>query len=103
MKCRKHNLDAMTEALESRTLLSAWATVDKWQLVPGSTNPCLAEGMASDNTGNVYAAGNAVDGNGIAHGIIREDTNGVWITVADVANAGFNSITTDSAGDVFAA
>jgi hypothetical protein len=92
----------MAEALESRTFLSAWATVDTWQMIPGSTGQCLAAGMASDKAGNVYAAGVAADSNGIPHGIIREETNGVWSTVADVANAGFNAVTTDSAGDVFA-
>ena len=103
MKLRKRNSSAVIEPLESRTLLSAWATVDNWQYVSGSAKLCRVGGMTADAGGNVYAAGYAVDSSGVGHGIIREETNGVWSTVADVANATFDGVITDSAGDVFAA
>ena len=95
---------ARVEALESRTLLSAWTTVNTLQAAAGQRTGIW--GMGADNAGNVYAAGRAIDSSGLWHGIIREQStvNGVtsWSTVEDVPNARFYAVTTDSAGDVFA-
>jgi hypothetical protein len=99
------------ELLESRTLLSAWGTVDNFQLAAGQS--AYAKAMATDSGGNVYAAGFAYDSAGHSHGIIREKLAGgtSWTTIEDytvpttVTNGGasFRAIALDSVGDIYVA
>lgn len=99
MKARSKSL---VEKLESRILMSAWSTVDSYQLVPGGTS--IPRAMASDSAGNVYAAGRSTDSAGVAHAIIREmfSGSGTWTTIEDTTSyACFRAMTVDAKGDIF--
>ncbi|HSZ58870.1 MAG TPA: hypothetical protein VK797_24735 [Tepidisphaeraceae bacterium] len=92
------------EPLESRTLLSAWGTIDNYQLATGWNAGAAA--MAMDSAGNVYAAGYAQDSSGRTHGIVREKLAGSanWSTIEDYISgtlATFKAIAIDGAGDVY--
>jgi len=87
---------ACIEKLESRVLLSAWSTVDSFQLVAGQRAGALA--MTADPAGNAYAAGTAS-----GHGVVREKSSGgtSWTTIEDLPAASFFGMAVDAAGDVF--
>ena len=109
---RKTNRFLRPEMLEARTLLSAWPTVDTYQLSAG--NSSSAEAMATDSAGNVYAAGQAMDSAGHWHGIVRKQAAGssTWTTIEDYTvpttlktygGAVFRAIAIDGAGDIYVA
>lgn len=102
---------AAVEPLETRTLLSAWSTIDTYGY-PGGPPPSgtpsgqdVANSMVQDSAGNIYAAGQAYDVAGTVHGIVQERYAGSpltsWTTIEDLPNATFNKMATDSAGDLF--
>ena len=100
---RRTRTSIKAELLESRTLLSAWSTVDTYHL--GAQWGSFATAMASDAAGNVYAAGRAVDSSGNAqHAIVREKLSGSasWTTIEDTTAApNFGALAVDATGDVF--
>lgn len=83
-------------------MLSAWGTVDNFQL-PGQISSGLGA-MATDAAGNVYAAGSVATTS--KQGIVREKLSGssTWTTIEDSNLGGslaFNSIAIDQAGDIY--
>ena len=99
------------EALESRTLLSAWSTVDDFQLAPGGNSGGPAA-ITSDAAGNVYAAGIADQSTDPSNpppvAVVREKPNGStdWQTIAVLpwtysASYTFNALTVDGAGNLY--
>ena len=70
-----------TERLESRVLMSAFSTVDSFELSPGHSSG--TQTMAADAAGNVYAVGSAANSAGIDVGVVREKPVGgsTWNTV----------------------
>ena len=93
---------AQIEKLEPRTLMSAWSTVDSYQLPAGKGS--MPRTMASDSAGNVYAAGRATDSAGVNHAVIREQfsASSTWTTIEDTTSyACFRAMTVDGKGDVF--
>lgn len=101
------------EPLETRTLLSAWSTINTYSYPGGSPDKTstgayidtAAYSMAQDSAGNLYAAGQAYDTVGTVHGILLERSAGApltsWSTIEDIPNASFNKMAVDSAGDLF--
>ena len=91
---------SFVEYLESRMLLSGWASVD-------TLHNASISGMAADTSDDVYAVG-SLDANGVSYGIVREkprgspDAPGSWVTIAETGpNEGFNAVAVDKNGDVF--
>ena len=105
-RSRRSHRSARVEALETRTLLSAWSTINTYSYPGGSPSSAetSAYTMAEDSAGNLYAAGQAWDSTNTMHGIVLERTAGSpptsWTTVEDLPNARFDKVVVDSAGDV---
>ncbi len=95
-KARRSRSFLLVETLEGRRLMSGWTTVDT------DANSYELTGMAADKAGSVYAVG--ADNSNNAN--LRQESGGVWSTALTIADGGvteFNSVATDSAGDVFIA
>jgi hypothetical protein len=89
------------EPLESRTLLSAWGTVNDYN---AGSAPTVGP-MTSDTSGNVYACAKVVVGNN-GYGVVLEKPSGssTWNTIENAAGvSAFNAIAVDNAGDVYVA
>jgi len=94
---RRPPLPFRIEPLESRTLLSAWSTVDSF---PGGS----VQGMAADAAGNVYAVGETAPQGSLATYGLREKPAGSsgWTTIAtEPPGAIFRAVAVDATGDVF--
>jgi hypothetical protein len=82
--------------------MSAWGTVDTYQLTPGGFSEPAA--MAGDAAGNVYASGRGLNASGTYDGIVREKVagSGSWATIeATSAVPNFGAMALDARGDVF--
>ncbi|MDB6035926.1 MAG: hypothetical protein JWM16_6264 [Verrucomicrobiales bacterium] len=96
----------------SQTGFSAsWQVVDNYQYVLGKQ--AYAVGLAKDPAGNLFAAGNAVDGGGSWHALAMRssDQGGTWSVVDDYINPAASTnqgpgydggITSDAAGNLYA-
>src|SRR5438045_1659070 len=92
-----------SDALERRTLLSAWPVVDDYQLAAGQL--AVNQVMATDSAGNVYSAGSARASQFNSHAVLREKLAGstTWNTILDYtapgqSNGTFYGIAFSSAG-----
>jgi len=72
---------AMTERLEGRVLMSAFSTVDTFELSAGHS--AWTQTMAADAGGDVFAVGNANTAANLQVGIVREKAAGssTWNTI----------------------
>jgi hypothetical protein len=87
---------------------ATWATVSDYNLVAAFSAGATA--LSVDSSGNIYAAGYAIDASGICHWIVRKstDSGATWTTVSDFnliagQDAHANALTVDSSGNIYAA
>jgi len=85
----------------------SWSTIDDYVYPAG--NRASASVLTSDSSGNVYAAGQAADGSGNEHWVVRRFSGGSWSMIDDYVypagsgEVGASALSSDSSGNVYAA
>jgi tRNA G37 N-methylase TrmD len=84
----------------------SWSTIDDYQYTPGHN--ANARAVTVDSSGNVYAAGQGLDGSSTEHWVVRMYSGGIWSTIDDYnypsgMYPSVMALTADSSGNVYAA
>jgi hypothetical protein len=86
---------------------ASWITNDDYQY-PQSSQGASGYSICRDPSGSLYVAGEAYDGTGFDHAVVRTNAGGTWNTVdhysglTQSSDAWYNAIAADSAGNVYA-